>query len=96
MIPAYLPVSIPQYVSSVENCSNQAVVSQTGVGAQLVSLAPCYPKQVVATQTITTGESQSDTSITYSSQGPHPHNVKRNNMLIHLKTIDLMWQYIKD
>ena len=73
MIPAYSPVGVPQYVSSAANYSNQAVVSQTGVGEQLVSSAPYYPNQVIATQTITTGRSQSSESVTYSSQAPRPH-----------------------
>ena len=73
MIPAYSPVGVPQYVSSAGNYSKQAVVSQTGVGEQLVSSVPYYPNQVIGTQTITTGRSQSSESGTYSSQAPHPH-----------------------
>ena len=71
MVDTYPSGSISHYVSPAGNHPNQAVVSQTGGGAQVFS-AHYYPSQVVASQGSTAAELQGATSVTCSSQGPPP------------------------
>lgn len=72
MVPTYPSGSISHYVSPAGNYPNQAAVSQTGGGAQVVSSEPYYPSQVVATQASAAAELQGATSVECSSQGPPP------------------------
>ena len=67
MAPAYLPESVPHYVSSGRNYPNEAVVLG---GAQTVSSTPYYPNKVVATEASTTWALQRAESVTYSDQEP--------------------------
>ena len=72
MAPAYPPGSIPHYVSYAGNYPNQAVASQTGGRAQVVSSTPCHADQEVAIDGTAAVSVQGPTSVTYSSQGQPP------------------------
>ena len=72
MAPAYSPGSIPHYVSYAGNYPNQAVVSQTGRPAQVVSSTTCHADQEVAIDGTAAVSVQGPTSVTYSAQGQPP------------------------
>ena len=72
MVTTFPSGSISHYVSSTGNYPNQAVVSQTGGGAQVVSLAPYCLNQVISTQASAAAKWQGAASVTYSNQGPPP------------------------
>ena len=72
MAPSYPPGSFPHYVLYAGNNQNQAVVWQSGGGAQVVSSTPYHANQVVSTEASAAGSVQDTTSVTNSGQEPPP------------------------
>ena len=72
MVPAYPPGIFPRYVSYAGNYPNQAVVSQFGGGAQVISSSPSHANQVILTDASAARAVQDTASVTYSDQEPPP------------------------
>ena len=88
MAPVYPPVSVPHYASSTGIYPNQAGIFQIGAAAQ-VSSTTQYPNQVVPTNASTGGPMQGAASVTSDD---HHHIKKSENLVMHLKIIDIMCQ----
>ena len=88
MAPLYPPVSVPHYASSTGIYPNQAGIFQIGAAAQ-VSSTTHYPNQVVPTNASTGGPMQGAASVTSDD---HHHIKKSENLVMHLKIIDIMCQ----
>ena len=88
MAPVYPPVSVPHYASSTGIYPNQAGIFQIGAAAQ-VSSTTHYPNQVVPTNASTGGPMQGAASVTSDD---HHHIKKSENLVMHLKIIDIMCQ----
>ena len=84
----YPPVSVPHYASSTGIYPNQAGIFQIGAAAQ-VSSTTHYPNQVVPTNASTGGPMQGAASVTSDD---HHHIKKSENLVMHLKIIDIMCQ----
>ena len=88
MAPVYPPVSVPHYASSTGIYPNQAGIFQIGAAAQ-VSSTTQYPNKVVPTNASTGGPMQGAASVTSDD---HHHIKKSENLVMHLKIIDIMCQ----
>ena len=88
MAPVYPPVSVPHYASSTGIYPNQAGIFQIGAAAQ-VSSTTHYPNQVVPANASTGGPMQGAASVTSDD---HHHIKKSENLVMHLKIIDIMCQ----
>ena len=87
----YPPGSVSHYDSSAGTYPNQADLSQSGGEAQVPS-KKCYPSSVVATEASTAGLTQGTSSVTSQARGHHQHIKRRDNLIMHYKIVDIIWQ----
>ena len=90
MVPAYPPGSFPRYVSYVGNYPNQAVVSQFGGGAQVISSSPSHANQVILTDAVQLEQCKILQVLHTQTRNHHQHIKRGNNLFMHLKVINIM------